>query len=132
VPPGDRSLQKAELAEAPARPCVCIAAAQRRSILDEGEAKRHGKVPITSRRLPYLRSRAVGRSGIVADRLVVRGLRAHMTETGTAMTQRQKVLYVSRKAPYGTIYARALEVVLISAAFERVELAFLDDGVYQS
>ena len=46
---------------------------------------------------------------------------------------KKKFLYVNRKAPYGTIYAlEALEVVLISAAFEQdVSLAFLDDGVYQ-
>jgi tRNA 2-thiouridine synthesizing protein C len=42
-------------------------------------------------------------------------------------------MYVNRKAPYGTIYAwEALEVVLISAAFEQdVSLAFMDDGVFQ-
>jgi tRNA 2-thiouridine synthesizing protein C len=46
---------------------------------------------------------------------------------------RKKFMYVNRKAPYGTIYAlEALEVVLISAAFEQnVSVAFLDDGVYQ-
>jgi len=46
---------------------------------------------------------------------------------------RKKFMFVNRKAPYGTIYAlEALEVVLISAAFEQdVSLAFLDDGVYQ-
>ena len=46
---------------------------------------------------------------------------------------RKKLMYVNRKAPYGTIYAlEALEVVLIAAAFEQdVSLAFLDDGVYQ-
>jgi len=46
---------------------------------------------------------------------------------------RKKLMFVNRKAPYGTIYAlEALEVVLISAAFEQdVSLAFLDDGVYQ-
>jgi tRNA 2-thiouridine synthesizing protein C len=46
---------------------------------------------------------------------------------------RKKFLFINRKAPYGTIYAlEALEVVLISAAFEQeVSLAFLDDGVYQ-
>lgn len=45
----------------------------------------------------------------------------------------KKFLYVNRKAPYGTIYAlESLEVVLIGAAFEQdVQLAFLDDGVYQ-
>lgn len=46
---------------------------------------------------------------------------------------KKRFLYVNRKAPYGTVYAlEALEVVLISAAFEQdVSLAFLDDGVYQ-
>ena len=46
---------------------------------------------------------------------------------------KKKFMFVNRKAPYGTIYAlEALEVVLISAAFEQdVSLAFLDDGVYQ-
>jgi tRNA 2-thiouridine synthesizing protein C len=46
---------------------------------------------------------------------------------------RKKLMFVNRKAPYGTIYAlEALEVVLIAAAFEQdVSLAFLDDGVYQ-
>jgi len=45
----------------------------------------------------------------------------------------KKFLYVSRKAPYGTIYAlESLEVVLIAAAFDQdVSLAFIDDGVYQ-
>ncbi|MDU8926193.1 sulfurtransferase complex subunit TusC [Alisedimentitalea sp. MJ-SS2] len=49
------------------------------------------------------------------------------------MSDTKKFLYVNRKAPYGTIYAlEALEVVLIGAAFEQdVELAFLDDGVFQ-
>ncbi|MBM3567216.1 MAG: sulfurtransferase complex subunit TusC [Alphaproteobacteria bacterium] len=46
---------------------------------------------------------------------------------------RKKLMFVNRKAPHGTIYAlEALEVVLISAAFEQeVCLAFLDDGVFQ-
>ena len=53
------------------------------------------------------------------------------TEIGTNV--KKKFMYVNRKAPYGTIYAlEALEVVLISAAFEQdVSLAFLDDGIYQ-
>ena len=53
------------------------------------------------------------------------------TEIGTNV--KKKFMYVNRKAPYGTIYAlEALEVVLISAAFEQeVSLAVLDDGVYQ-
>ena len=49
------------------------------------------------------------------------------------MSEIKKFLYVNRKAPYGTIYAlESLEVVLIGAAFEQdVELAFIDDGVFQ-
>ena len=49
------------------------------------------------------------------------------------MSDVKKFLYVNRKAPYGTIYAlESLEVVLIGAAFEQdVELAFVDDGVFQ-
>jgi tRNA 2-thiouridine synthesizing protein C len=45
---------------------------------------------------------------------------------------KKKFMFVNRRAPYGTIYAlEALEVILISAAFEQdVSLAFLDDGVY--
>lgn len=54
-----------------------------------------------------------------------------MSETAGGVVK--KLMYVNRKAPYGTIYAlEALEVVLIGAAFDqRVSLAFLDDGVYQ-
>ena len=46
---------------------------------------------------------------------------------------KKRFMFVNRKEPYGTIYAlEALEVVLISAAFEQdVSLAFLDDGVYE-
>jgi len=49
------------------------------------------------------------------------------------MSTTKKLMYVNRKAPYGTIYAlESLEVVLIGAAFEQdVSLAFVDDGVYQ-
>jgi tRNA 2-thiouridine synthesizing protein C len=45
----------------------------------------------------------------------------------------KKIMYVNRKAPYGTIYAlESLEVVLIAAAFDQdVSLVFMDDGVYQ-
>src|SRR5487761_2472273 len=45
----------------------------------------------------------------------------------------KKIMYVNRKAPYGTIYAlESLEVVLISAAFDQdVSLVFIEDGVYQ-
>ena len=43
----------------------------------------------------------------------------------------KKIMYVNRKAPYGTIYAlESLEVVLIAAAFDQdVSLVFMDDGV---
>jgi tRNA 2-thiouridine synthesizing protein C len=49
------------------------------------------------------------------------------------MSETKKLLYLNRRAPYGTIYAwESLEVVLIGAAFEQdVSLAFVDDGVYQ-
>lgn len=52
-----------------------------------------------------------------------------MSEEGVV----KKLMYVNRKAPYGTIYAlESLEVVLIGAAFDQqVSLAFVDDGVYQ-
>ncbi len=45
----------------------------------------------------------------------------------------KKLMYVNRKAPYGTVYAlESLEVVLIGAAFDQqVSLAFVDDGVFQ-
>ena len=45
----------------------------------------------------------------------------------------KKFCYMSRKAPYGTIYAlESLEVVLIAAAFDQdISLVFADDGVYQ-
>jgi len=45
----------------------------------------------------------------------------------------KKFLYVTRKAPYGTVYGlESLEVVLIGAAFEQdVSVAFVGDGVYQ-
>ena len=54
-----------------------------------------------------------------------------MSETEGGVVKR--LMYVNRKAPYGTIYAlESLEVVLIGAAFDQqVSLAFLDDGVYQ-
>ena len=54
-----------------------------------------------------------------------------MSEAASGIVK--KLMYVNRKAPYGTIYAlESLEVVLIGAAFDqRVSLAFLDDGVYQ-
>lgn len=45
----------------------------------------------------------------------------------------KKMMYVNRRAPYGTIYAwESLEVILISAAFDQdVSVVFMDDGVYQ-
>jgi tRNA 2-thiouridine synthesizing protein C len=45
----------------------------------------------------------------------------------------KKLMYVNRKAPYGTVYAlESLEVVLIGAAFEQdVSVAFIDDGVFE-
>ena len=45
----------------------------------------------------------------------------------------KKMLYVNRRAPYGTIYAlEGLEVALIGAAFEQdVSMLFLEDGVFQ-
>ncbi|MCU7882034.1 MAG: sulfurtransferase complex subunit TusC [Candidatus Thiodiazotropha sp. (ex Lucinoma aequizonata)] len=45
----------------------------------------------------------------------------------------KKIMYINRRAPYGTIYAwESLEVVLIGAAFDQdVSLAFVDDGVFQ-
>lgn len=45
----------------------------------------------------------------------------------------KQLMYVNRRAPYGTIYAQeSLEVVLIGAAFDQdVSMAFIDDGVYQ-
>ena len=43
---------------------VCVAAAQRRGIVDEGEAKRNGKDATNIHpRVPDLRARAVGRGG---------------------------------------------------------------------
>lgn len=51
----------------------------------------------------------------------------------TAANRIKKVMFVNRKAPYGTIYAlESLEVVLITATFDQdVSLVFLDDGVYE-
>ena len=45
----------------------------------------------------------------------------------------KKVMFVNRKAPYGTVYAlESLEVVLITATFDQdVSLVFMDDGVYE-
>ncbi len=48
-------------------------------------------------------------------------------------SSRKRIMYVNRRAPYGTAYAlEALDVVLAGAVFEQeVSVAFLDDGVYQ-
>jgi tRNA 2-thiouridine synthesizing protein C len=56
-----------------------------------------------------------------------------MEETANAGGVIKKLMYVNRRAPYGTIYAlEGLEVVLIGAAFDQdVSLVFVDDGVYQ-
>lgn len=78
VPPqDDRNLQKAWSALAEKYDIdlvVCIAAAQRRGILDKGEAKRHGKD--ADNVAPGFRISGLGQlveAGIVADRLVVFG-----------------------------------------------------------
>jgi len=53
--------------------------------------------------------------------------------TSSSAGKVKKVMFVNRKAPYGTIYAlESLEVVLIAATFDQdVSLVFLDDGVYE-
>jgi tRNA 2-thiouridine synthesizing protein C len=45
----------------------------------------------------------------------------------------KRFMFVQRKPPHGTIYAlEGLEVVLVAGAFDQeVNLAFIDDGVYQ-
>ena len=80
VPPqDDRNIQKgwSELAEAYKLDLVvCIAAAQRRGILDEGEAKRHGKGEGAANLAPGFRISGLGQlieMGIESDRLVVFG-----------------------------------------------------------
>ena len=76
-PQDDRNLQKSwtELAEKHKLDLVvCIAAAQRRGILDEDEAKRHGKD--ADNIAPGFRISGLGQlieAGIDADRLVVFG-----------------------------------------------------------
>ena len=46
---------------------------------------------------------------------------------------KKRIMYVNRRAPYGTAYAlEALDVMLAGAVFEQeVSAVFLDDGVYQ-
>ncbi len=50
-----------------------------------------------------------------------------------AAANKKRILYVQRRAPYGTLYAQeALEMLSMGAAFgQRVGIAFLDDGVFQ-
>ena len=80
VPPQDeRNVQKnwSELAEKHGVDLVvCIAAAQRRGILDDNEAKRHGKGEGAANIAPGFRISGLGQlieAGIEADRLVVFG-----------------------------------------------------------
>ncbi len=49
------------------------------------------------------------------------------------VADKKRILYVQRRAPYGSLYAQeALEMLLMGAAFgQRVSIAFLDDGVFQ-
>lgn len=52
----------------------------------------------------------------------------------TERTKRvKKIMYLNRRAPYGTIYAQeGLEAVLIGSAFDQdVCIVYVDDGVYQ-
>lgn len=48
------------------------------------------------------------------------------------MSDVSKLMFVMRKAPYGTIYSfEGLETVLIMGAYEQdISLLFVDDGVY--
>ena len=80
VPPqDDRNIQKNWSEWAAAHKLdlvVCIAAAQRRGILDEGEAKRHGKGEGAANIAPGFRISGLGQlieMGIESDRLVVFG-----------------------------------------------------------
>ncbi len=80
VPPqDDRNVQKnwSDLAEAEKLDLVvCIAAAQRRGILDASEAKRHGKGDGAANLAPGFRISGLGQlieMGIESDRLVVFG-----------------------------------------------------------
>lgn len=49
------------------------------------------------------------------------------------MTSAKRLMYVVRRAPYGSIYGlEALDVMLAGGAFDqKVCAVFLDDGVYQ-
>lgn len=48
------------------------------------------------------------------------------------MPGRKKIMFINRRAPYGSVYAQeALEIALVGAAFDqRICLALLDDGVF--
>ncbi len=48
------------------------------------------------------------------------------------MSEPTKIMFMMRKAPYGTIYSfEGLEAVLIMGAYEQdISLLFVDDGVY--
>ena len=47
--------------------------------------------------------------------------------------QRKKILFLSRKAPYGSEQAKeAIDAMLVAAAYgQEVSVLFLDDGVFQ-
>ena len=48
------------------------------------------------------------------------------------MANKKKILFINRRAPYGSIYAQeALEIALIGAAFDQqISLALIDDGIF--
>ena len=50
-----------------------------------------------------------------------------------ALPARKRFMYVSRRAPHGSIRAQeGLDALLMAVAFEQaVSVAFMDDGVYQ-
>ena len=110
---------------------LCVAAAQRRGMVDPDEMKRNKKD--ADNIADNFRISGLGQlieAGIQADRLITFG---DQMEEEAQSGVIKKFLYINRRAPHGTIYAHeALEVVLIGAAFEQdVSMAFLDDGVFQ-
>ena len=110
---------------------LCVAAAQRRGMVDPDEMKRNNKD--ADNIAEKFRISGLGQlieAGVQAERLITFGDQMEEElETGVV----KKFLYVNRRAPHGTVYAHeALEVVLIGAAFDQdVSLAFIDDGVFQ-
>lgn len=48
------------------------------------------------------------------------------------MSGRKKIMFINRRAPYGSVYAQeALEIALVGAAFDqRISMALMDDGVF--